>query len=397
MVPALRAGSIVAAALAVSALVVAVSAVLWATPAAAHTAGGSDSSGFRPEFTDAGADCLHWDVLGGDGYLRLRSDCPGTVVVFGYQDEPYLEFSPSGVRENRNSPATYLNTDARAETRVPATATPEAAPDWVQRADVPEYAWHDHRIHWMSDALPEQAGGARKVTDWAIPMWIDDDAFGWDPGRSATARGELYYDPPVSPWLPLVLAAVPVIAVLAVALARGLRGPDSGAATNPTLVRPVAALIAVIAGLTLVTAVEDLVRAAGAGEPWVPVAVVTVAITGGSFWAALRGRRGDLAGVLALLGAGASLSWAFGQVDVGLLRASALLSGLPPLFVRWVVALQLLAVIPPFVVLVAGRVAQRRARGGTGGVGAAGGTGKTGKTGGTGGTGGVGGTDEGRS
>jgi len=206
-------------------LVVALVLVAWlvgvaAPPAGAHT--GNGGSNFRTTFTDPGAACLHWSVAGADGFVSLRSDCPGTVVVLGYQDEPYLELSAGGVRENRNSPATYLNADARGNSPVPSTVDAGAAPDWQQRADRPEYRWHDHRTHWMSGLPPETGGRAAVVLDWTIPV----ELAGEGPGATAVrvaAAGELFYAPPLGPWVPLVLAGVPVVAVAVLAAAGGAR------------------------------------------------------------------------------------------------------------------------------------------------------------------------------
>ncbi len=361
-----RWAALAALVLAASLVVVGLLGSVWVVPAAAHS---GSTSEFRPIFTDPGAPCLRWTVLGGDGHVRLQSDCPATVIVLGYEDEPYLEFSPSGVRENRNSPAGYLNVDSRASTSVPPSARPEAQPDWVLRGNAPDYSWHDHRIHWMSDEAPSQAGGLRKVADWMIPMWIDDDGPAGGSAHHGAARGELFYEPPIAPWTPLALAAATALGALVVALVRGLRRSDRFRTANAALVRPVSALMGVIAGLTLVRAIDDLVRASGAGEPWKASAIVTVIITGGSLWAMGRSWRGDLGGVLALVGAGAALSWTFGQVDAALLRAPVLLSTMAPWFLRWVVALQLLAVIPPVVVLIVGWAARRGGDGDDGGVG----------------------------
>jgi len=352
-------------------LVVALVLVAWlvgvaAPPAGAHT--GNGGSNFRTTFTDPGAACLHWSVAGADGFVSLRSDCPGTVVVLGYQDEPYLELSAGGVRENRNSPATYLNADARGNSPVPSTVDAGAAPDWQQRADRPEYRWHDHRTHWMSGLPPETGGRAAVVLDWTIPV----ELAGEGPGATAVrvaAAGELFYAPPLGPWVPLVLAGVPVVAVAVLAAAGGARPRRRAGDGEPTdvtvaqaVARPVAAFLAVV-GLGTAALVADELRAtmAAGRSPAVAATTVAVLVPLVALWAAVRGRRGDDGGVLFMVFGGVALSWGAGWVDRDLLSVSQLPGALPDLFVRVVVAGQLLAIVPPAVALWRRRPGARRA------------------------------------
>src|SRR5688572_17371795 len=48
-------------------------------------------------------------VLGGDDRLRLANYSGKTIVVLGYDGEPFLRFAEDGVFENVRSPATYLS------------------------------------------------------------------------------------------------------------------------------------------------------------------------------------------------------------------------------------------------------------------------------------------------
>ena len=77
-----------------------------------------------------------------------------TVMVMGYQDEPYLRFRADGVvLENQRSPTTYLN-QSRYGTTAPSGADPALPPDWLPVGQNGRYAWHDHRAHWMSQEPP---------------------------------------------------------------------------------------------------------------------------------------------------------------------------------------------------------------------------------------------------
>ncbi|MEX1164618.1 MAG: hypothetical protein WEB03_13680 [Nitriliruptor sp.] len=149
------------------------------------------------------------EVLGGDAFLVLSAGTGTTVTVEGYDDEPYLRFLPDGtVERNAASPARWLN-DARygaQDTTVPPGASAEAPPRWEQVATDGTYAWHDHRIHWMSPALPRQidpaASTPQEVTDWSFQIEVDDEP--------VTVSGRLE-------WLPSSIPLLPALVFLAVA------------------------------------------------------------------------------------------------------------------------------------------------------------------------------------
>src|SRR5205807_2783608 len=85
-------------------------------------------------------------VLNRDEQLELANQSGRTVVVEGYDREPYLRFEPNGtVFENERSPATYLNRDRLGLEQIPADATPGARPVWRKVATGGRYRWFDHR------------------------------------------------------------------------------------------------------------------------------------------------------------------------------------------------------------------------------------------------------------
>ena len=64
---------------------------------------------------------LDLQVTGGDKFLILRNGSTATILVKGYDDEPYLRFLPSKVvQENTRSPSKYVNDDRYGLTPVPA-------------------------------------------------------------------------------------------------------------------------------------------------------------------------------------------------------------------------------------------------------------------------------------
>jgi LPXTG-motif cell wall-anchored protein len=111
-----------------------------------------------------------------DDHLELVNGTGEVVLVEGYDGEPYIRFSPSGLVEvNRRSPAFYLNEDRLGEVTVPDTADSKAAPEWKQVATEGRYTWHDHRSHWMgTDAPPqvEDESEPTKVFDYVVPMTV---------------------------------------------------------------------------------------------------------------------------------------------------------------------------------------------------------------------------------
>lgn len=212
-------------------------ATLWsAQPVAAH--GGSESdltSDYRTRINDApDIDGLDVHTVGLDGTIRLSWTGTGTLIVAGYEGEPYLRFDHTGVAVNMRSPAAYLNQDRYANTQVPADADPTAEPDWRTETNATTHEWHDHRTHWMSTTLPPQAqqdpDRAHVIIErWEIPIDIDS--------QEATIAGDLTWTsaPPLWPWLA-------VVALVTLAASAVLWSP---------VWRPAAAVLAAIGTLAL--------------------------------------------------------------------------------------------------------------------------------------------------
>ncbi|HWC68668.1 MAG TPA: hypothetical protein VG478_11415 [Acidimicrobiales bacterium] len=146
------------------------------------------------------------EIVGGDSFLRLRVQPGREVVVAGYEDEPYLRFSPDGtVEANRRSPAATVN-----ESRFGAEPDPDAdsgaPPAWEVVATDGSYEWHDHRAHWMAAGPPEPPERA-----WTVPITID--------GQPALITGVYRYEPPPRAW-PRVVVAIGLAIGLVVAAGR---------------------------------------------------------------------------------------------------------------------------------------------------------------------------------
>jgi hypothetical protein len=167
---------------------------------------------------------LKLQVLNFDDRLELDNTSGRTVVVRGYQNEPYARVLGDGtVQVNVRSPAYYLNDERTSSGKVPASADPAAAPQWkvVDRAG--RFQWHDHRIHWMSTTVPSQVkdkSKRTKVFDWAVPMQVG--------GAKGAIRGTLFWQPPAGGGAPTGaiggLVAVALLGLAAVVVVRRRRG-----------------------------------------------------------------------------------------------------------------------------------------------------------------------------
>lgn len=199
----------------VAALVVGIVGVT-AAPAGAHGLGGLTPTNYettlgsvRPRVPG-----LHVTVTDLGTKIELTNDGPDEVTVLGYDGEPYLRVGARGVFENTRSPATYLNRSTTIRGAPPKSADAQAAPVWRRVSSSRTARWHDHRAHFMgSDDPPEVArrpDDRHVVDNWVIPMRVG--------GEEVTARGQIVYVPPPSPW-PWIVGAV-LITVLVFVLSR---------------------------------------------------------------------------------------------------------------------------------------------------------------------------------
>ncbi|MEH1013464.1 hypothetical protein V6U90_10165 [Micromonospora sp. CPCC 206060] len=192
-------------------LVAALAVLVPAAPASAHGADAPAATDYRTEVTGVAPDRpgLTVRTIEAGARLELTSTGGRTVVVLGYQGEPYLEVRPDGVYENVNSPATYLNRTLDGNTPVPATAGPTQPPQWSRIATEPVARWHDQRIQWRESAPPAvvraDPGREHRIRDWTIPLRDGDTA--------GEIRGTLDWVPPPDPytwWAGILLGVLAV-------------------------------------------------------------------------------------------------------------------------------------------------------------------------------------------
>jgi hypothetical protein len=154
-------------------------------------------------------------VLNGDDRFELDNHSGKTIVVEGYDSEPYARLMPDGTVEvNKLSPANYINNDRYAQSPVPAFASAKARPQWVVQSKTGRFQWHDHRMHWMAKTVPPQVKDKHKKTkifDYKVPLKVN--------GSPAAIDGTLFWVGPQGGSFPIGAAiAFAVIALLLLAL-----------------------------------------------------------------------------------------------------------------------------------------------------------------------------------
>ncbi|MFM7060575.1 MAG: hypothetical protein ACKOZL_05230 [Actinomycetes bacterium] len=289
-----------------------------AEPASAHGLGGPEPTdvlvtvtGLRPPTPGISVRAID---LGTQVELRNRST--GTVVVLGYEGEPYLRVDRRGVWENRRAPATALNRSDTPTGTVPPGLDATAPPDWVRISASPVARWHDHRAHWMGR-------GAVRDEPWEIPVRVD--------GTRADIVGSLDTrpTPATAAWLGLAAALA-----LTIGLLSGLRRWPAVLAVG---------LVIVVASETLHTIGAWSVSSAGPGARVLGAAPSILAIliaVGALGRLAERWRNPDAATPLILV-AGLFLAIAGGIADLGSLTHAVVPSDLDPLVVRLTIAIAL--------------------------------------------------------
>ena len=283
-----------------------------AAPAAADPARPTDYES-RIDAITPEVDTISVRIIGGDAFIELTAD-PGTeVTVLGYEGEPYLQFLEDGtVQENTRSAATYLNESRYArpeEVDVPTDISPEDDPVWRTVASGGTYAWHDHRVHWMSPDSPPDAEPGDVFQTQDVDLVVD--------GEPVAITVSVVLAEPISPlpWLGLGLAAAAGLSAL------GWK--------RRTL--PVATVSAVVASVFAVVAGQAELAEVPAGAGGTPLVVIVPAIglvaaglAGLLLWRSKRG----LAGVSLLASAACLGGW--GVLRIMVLFKPVLPTTLPP-------------------------------------------------------------------
>jgi hypothetical protein len=314
--------------LAVSVLGVA-TVMVTATPAAAHSRAAVASSFESRILHEPAIDGLEWRMYAGGDLIEVTNRSTRELVVLGYEGEPFLRIGPTGVFENLNSPATYLNAERYGDVAVPPRADPAAPAAWARVSRKPTVAWHDHRVHWMSPRLPASVradqGREQLVSEWEVPLRDGD--------RDLVLSGELWWVPGPAPWPWLLLALVVTVPALI-----GLPRRSGGLAA---VLRPAAVTVLAVALLNTIHFVDEL-------RAW-PVATVdvlfgllhTALFVGVGVLGAVMARGAPQGPVLSLGVASGAVLFHQGLLQLPMLTASQLPTVWPPALLRLAVALSL--------------------------------------------------------
>jgi hypothetical protein len=133
------------------------------------------------------------EVLNRDDRLLLRNSGDATVLIEGYDGEPYARIEPDGtVSVNTDSKAYYINEERDGEVAVPGGVDGKGEPRWKEVSKTGRFEWHDHRMHYMGKGTPpgvKDKGERQKLQDYAIPIRVGSakgsitGAYWWSPQK----------------------------------------------------------------------------------------------------------------------------------------------------------------------------------------------------------------------
>jgi len=208
----------------------AVALLLGAPVALAHQ--GSPNFLSQIDRLDPAVDGVTVTVLNRDDRLLLQNTSGEDVLVKGYTEEPYARIDADGtVWVNTDSEAYYINDERDGKVEVPPSADSKGEPRWEEVSRSGRFEWHDHRMHWMSEADPEAVRDKdvrTEVFDWRVPIEVG--------GRDVAIAGTLFWTPVASASaipLPAILGGAAAVIVLCIVVIvvrrRRAAAPESGA------------------------------------------------------------------------------------------------------------------------------------------------------------------------
>ncbi len=128
-------------------------------------------------------------MIDADSQMELTNHSGMTVVVRGYQGEPYARIASSGrVEVNVLSPSMAPSNDRLGRTPPNGNEDASAPPRWVHVGDGGRYRWFDRRTHYRGSGTPAAVTDRERRTrlwDYRVPITVG--------GEAASIRGTLYW------------------------------------------------------------------------------------------------------------------------------------------------------------------------------------------------------------
>jgi hypothetical protein len=151
--------------------------VLLLLPSAALAHGGGSEHGYVSAVEQiVGAQGIDAEASA-DGHFSFTAPAGKTVVVRGYEGEPYLRFQNGEVYENRASATAYVNRDRPP----PTSAMADVKPQWRVVGRGRTYTWEDRRTRWTAAnepvAVERDPDSRHHVSDWTIRGTVDGAPF----------------------------------------------------------------------------------------------------------------------------------------------------------------------------------------------------------------------------
>lgn len=193
-------------------VVITIVGVVFTAPTAG--ADGVGPTNYRSEITDIDPETGTVDIriVGSDAFIEVTAEPGVRVQIPGYEGEPYLRIDADGsVWRSDSSPARYVNDSRSGTASIPRDLPDSSEPDWQPFGDGGVVAWHDHRIHWMTDEVPT-TGPDGSVMEWQVPLTVD--------GVEVMVTGELFHARDQVPWPAIITALMFAVMVWAGARSR---------------------------------------------------------------------------------------------------------------------------------------------------------------------------------
>ena len=142
--------------------------------------------GIRPSRLATGIDVRMIDA---DARLELTNRSGSTVVVRGYDGEPYARIASEGpVEVNVLSPSMAPSNDRMGRTPPNGDEDASAPPRWVRVGDGGRFSWYDRRTHYRGTGMPAAVTDRERRTrlwDYRVPVTVGDE--------DASITGTLYW------------------------------------------------------------------------------------------------------------------------------------------------------------------------------------------------------------